>query len=77
MTGSGPGGRILEADLRDAFRTQPRVSAAAAQALAAGIVPAAEGSGIAGMIRAADLGEPRPRNCQWYGRGSPRGCGSR
>ena len=57
MTGTGPGGRILEADLRDAFRTQPRVSAAAAQAPAARYLPAAEGSGIAGMIRAADLGK--------------------
>ncbi len=56
--GTGPGGRVIEADLRTAFKTQPRVSAAAAQELATGAVPDTEGSGIGGMIRVGDLGNP-------------------
>ncbi len=56
VAGTGPGGRVVEADVRKAFQAQPRVSAAAAQELATGSVPDAEGSGIGGMIRVGDLG---------------------
>jgi pyruvate dehydrogenase E2 component (dihydrolipoamide acetyltransferase) len=58
LTGSGPGGRVTEADVRALFAAQPRLSEKAkAEAASAGMVPA-EGSGIGGMIRAADLAEP-------------------
>jgi pyruvate dehydrogenase E2 component (dihydrolipoamide acetyltransferase) len=53
--GSGPGGRVLEADLREAFYSQPRASAAAAEQMARGYVAAGPGSGIGGMIRLTDL----------------------
>jgi pyruvate dehydrogenase E2 component (dihydrolipoamide acetyltransferase) len=56
VSGSGPGGRILEEDLRAAYYSSPRVSGAAKRRMEGGDVPRGEGSGPAGMIVAADLG---------------------
>ncbi len=53
--GSGPGGRILEADLRDLYYTLPRASETAAQEMTRGQLAGGAGSGIGGMIRAGDL----------------------
>ena len=53
--GSGPGGRILEADLRDLYYTLPRASETAAQEMTRGHLAGGAGSGIGGMIRAGDL----------------------
>ena len=55
VAGSGPGGRVLEADLRDLRYAQPRVSEAAAQEISRGYVARGPGSGIGGMIRLRDL----------------------
>ena len=61
VQGSGPGGRVLEQDLRDLYFSSPRVSETAkAQAHEGAEVPR-EGSGAAGMILAADLGPPAVR----------------
>ena len=54
ITGSGPGGRVLEADIRQAYHTSPKASSAAKQQMQSGMV-AAEGSGAAGMILSTDL----------------------
>ncbi len=55
IAGSGPGGRVLEADLRDVYYSTPRLTAAARQQAGPDVVPSGPGSGIGGMIRAADL----------------------
>jgi pyruvate dehydrogenase E2 component (dihydrolipoamide acetyltransferase) len=61
VQGSGPGGRVLEQDLRDLYFSSPRVSETArAQALEGAEAPRG-GSGPAGMILAADLGPPAVR----------------
>jgi pyruvate dehydrogenase E2 component (dihydrolipoyllysine-residue acetyltransferase) len=61
VQGSGPGGRVLEQDLRDLYFSSPRVSETAkAQALEGAEAPR-EGSGPAAMILAADLGPPAVR----------------
>jgi len=61
VTGSGPGGRVLESDLRTLFHASPRVSNAASQRAQSGAIAPYEGSGIGGMILASDLGEPETR----------------
>lgn len=55
IAGSGPGGRILEDDVKRAYFTTPRVSAAATQHMAAGLVAPAIGSGAGGMVLSSDL----------------------
>lgn len=59
VTGSGPGGRVLEHDLRELYHSLPRVSSLARRLMESGAEPREAGSGIAGMIRSADLG-PAP-----------------
>lgn len=58
VAGSGPGGRVLEQDVRDLFFSSPRVSPAARQAIAEGAGVAGEGSGIGGLVLSTDLGPP-------------------
>ena len=58
VTGSGPGGRVLEADLRDLYFSSPRVSDAASQQAGSGVAAIVSGTGIGGMIRSADLASP-------------------
>ncbi|MBC8453931.1 2-oxo acid dehydrogenase subunit E2 [PVC group bacterium] len=56
LAGSGPGGRVIERDVEAVAAGQPRLSATAQEALAAGgsIAPA-QGSGPGGMVMASDL----------------------
>jgi pyruvate dehydrogenase E2 component (dihydrolipoamide acetyltransferase) len=58
VAGSGPGGRVLEEDLRKLYFSSPRVSSAARARLQEGAEIHGEGSGAAGMVLAADLGRP-------------------
>ncbi|MDR1108829.1 MAG: 2-oxo acid dehydrogenase subunit E2, partial [Spirochaetaceae bacterium] len=56
LSGSGPGGRIIERDVAAALEGLPLLSAAARSALGAGgLTTPAAGSGLAGRIMAADL----------------------
>ena len=57
--GSGPGGRVLEEDLRVLYNTSPRTSSAARQRIAEGSEIRRAGSGAGGMVLAEDLG-PAP-----------------
>ena len=61
VIGSGAGGRVLEADLRDLYHNSPRVSDAANQRMQGGLVAPREGSGIGGMVLASDLGSAETR----------------
>jgi pyruvate dehydrogenase E2 component (dihydrolipoamide acetyltransferase) len=54
ITGSGPGGRIIERDVQAALAARQPLTPAA-RAVASGAVPAA-GSGIGGRVTAADVG---------------------
>lgn len=58
VAGSGPGGRVLEDDLRRAYHGAPRRSAAAAELARQGYLAPPLGSGPAGMILASDMIEP-------------------
>lgn len=55
LAGSGPGGRVIERDVKAAAAAQPRLSAAAAEAVAQGLVAPAQGTGPGGMVLAGDL----------------------
>ena len=56
LSGSGPGGRILERDVEQALKEHPRVTAAAREALRAGGVRLqAPGSGLGGRLTLEDL----------------------
>jgi pyruvate dehydrogenase E2 component (dihydrolipoamide acetyltransferase) len=55
VSGSGPGGRVLETDLRTLYHMSPRVSGAASRRVQGGAEVPFEGSGIGGMILASDL----------------------
>ena len=61
VAGSGPGGRVLEADLRQLYYSSPRASSAAKKRLQDGAGVRGEGSGVAGMILSSDLGPPAAR----------------
>jgi pyruvate dehydrogenase E2 component (dihydrolipoamide acetyltransferase) len=58
VVGSGPGGRILESDVKEAYHSSTRLSSAAKQPLVAGMIAVAEESGAGGMILPGDLTEP-------------------
>ena len=59
--GSGPGGRVLEEDLRKQHYSSPRVSSAARMRLREGAEIHGSGSGVAGMILSSDVGAPAAR----------------
>ncbi len=61
LTGSGPGGRVLEADLRDRYWTGPRISGTARAHIADGYSAPPDGSGIGGLIRSRDMLAPAAR----------------
>ncbi len=61
LTGSGPGGRVLEADLRDRYWTGRRISGTARAQITDGCSAPADGSGIGGLIRSGDLLAPAVR----------------
>ena len=56
IAGSGPGGRILEADVEKAYRESAHLSPAAAKMAAEGVPAPAVGSGVTGMVTTADMG---------------------
>lgn len=56
VRGSGPGGRVLEQDLKELYFSGPRPSAAARRRVEEGAALRGEGSGAAGRILASDLG---------------------
>jgi pyruvate dehydrogenase E2 component (dihydrolipoamide acetyltransferase) len=58
VAGSGPGGRVLEQDVRDLFFSSQHISPAARQAIAEGAGVPGEGSGIGGLVLSTDLGPP-------------------
>ena len=58
VAGSGPGGRVLEQDLRDLFFRTPRASPLARAMMADGFTARAEGTGVAWMVRSPDLTRP-------------------
>jgi pyruvate dehydrogenase E2 component (dihydrolipoamide acetyltransferase) len=61
VAGSGPGGRVLEADLVRLYRESPRLSYLARRQAAEGRTASGSGSGINGLVRAADLADPAQR----------------
>jgi pyruvate dehydrogenase E2 component (dihydrolipoamide acetyltransferase) len=61
VAGSGPGGRVLEEDLRREYYASPRVSSAAKKQMQSGAEARNSGSGAAGMILTTDLGPPPTR----------------
>jgi pyruvate dehydrogenase E2 component (dihydrolipoamide acetyltransferase) len=61
VSGSGPGGRVLEADLRALYHSSSRVSGAASRRVQNGTEAPLEGSGIGGMVLASDLNAPETR----------------
>lgn len=61
VSGSGPGGRVLEHDLRTLYHASPRLSGAASQSVRQGAIAPLEGSGMGGMILASDLGAAESR----------------
>jgi pyruvate dehydrogenase E2 component (dihydrolipoamide acetyltransferase) len=58
VIGSGPGGRVLEDDLKRLYRDSPRPSSLARKLMDAGHELRGEASGPNRMVRAADLGPP-------------------
>jgi len=61
MAGSGPGGRILEKDVRAQLRSVPAVSGTARSLIDSGYEVRGSGSGLGSMIRARDLVPPPVR----------------
>jgi len=61
VTGSGPGGRVFEEDLRKQYYSSPRVSSLAKKRIEEGMEVGGEGSGTAGMVLSSDLVPPATR----------------
>lgn len=59
IPGSGPAGRIIEADVRAALEGRPPLTAAAKDALRAGGTMPAQGTGIGGRVTLEDLAAPQ------------------
>src|SRR5208337_3815196 len=59
VSGSGPGGRVLEGDLRALYHSFPKVSGAASRRVQNGAEVPREGSGIGGMILSSDMASDR------------------
>ncbi len=60
--GTGPGGRVIERDVREVLADRPKMTALAKKmASEQGTEPVSAGSGLAGRTRAADLGAPVAR----------------
>ncbi|HVO19575.1 MAG TPA: dihydrolipoamide acetyltransferase family protein [Anaeromyxobacter sp.] len=58
--GSGPGGRVIERDVRTALAARPPLTAAARAEVAAGTPVPSAGSALGGRVGAADLAAPAP-----------------
>jgi pyruvate dehydrogenase E2 component (dihydrolipoamide acetyltransferase) len=61
VAGSGPGGRVLEEDLRKLYHSGQRVSSLAQKQMQEGMVAGGEGSGTGGMVLSGDLVPPATR----------------
>jgi pyruvate dehydrogenase E2 component (dihydrolipoamide acetyltransferase) len=59
--GSGPGGRVLEQDLRSLYHTSPKLSRAAGKQVQSGMQIPGEGSGVGGMLLNGDAQAPAMR----------------
>jgi pyruvate dehydrogenase E2 component (dihydrolipoamide acetyltransferase) len=60
LSGTGPGGRVIERDVQAALAAQPKLTPLAkAVAKETGAVPPAVGTGLAGTAKAADLQAPK------------------
>jgi pyruvate dehydrogenase E2 component (dihydrolipoamide acetyltransferase) len=57
VTGSGPGGRVLESDLRALYHSSSKPSGAAHQASDGKVPSGILGSGVGGMVLLGDLGQ--------------------
>jgi pyruvate dehydrogenase E2 component (dihydrolipoamide acetyltransferase) len=57
VVGSGPGGRVLESDLRALYHSSSKPSGAAHQASDGKVASGIVGSGIGGMVLVGDLGQ--------------------
>jgi len=57
IQGTGPGGRIVEKDVIEAYHAAPRLTPAAAKVAAEGVAAPTAGTGVGGMVRAADMGK--------------------
>lgn len=57
IQGSGAGGRVIEKDLIEAYRSAPHLSPAAARLAAEGVAAPAMGTGVGGMVRTQDMGK--------------------
>ncbi len=59
LEGTGPGGRVIERDVKRALEERPKMTSLAKKvASEEGLEPAVKGSGLAGRARAADLVAP-------------------
>ena len=58
VAGSGPGGRVIEEDLRKLYDSSPSLSSAAKKRAEEDAEMRGEGSGTAGRVLASDLGPP-------------------
>lgn len=63
IEGSGPGGRVIEKDVRQVIEGRPKMTSLAKKLAAEkGAEPALAGSGIGGRARASDMGAPSERS---------------
>ncbi len=58
VAGSGPGGRVLESDIRQAYYASPHLTPLAAKYVEEGYEAKPKGTGPAATVLARDLGEP-------------------
>jgi pyruvate dehydrogenase E2 component (dihydrolipoamide acetyltransferase) len=58
LRGSGPGGRVLEADIRELYESSPRVSSLAREMIRDGYRSRGSGAGAGGMVLARNLLDP-------------------
>ena len=61
LVGSGPGGRVLEADIRELYESSPRISSLAREMIRDGYRSRGSGAGAGGMLLARDLRDPPVR----------------
>ena len=55
VAGSGPGGRVLEADIRELYESSPRLSSLAREMIKDGYRSRGRGAGVGGMLLALYL----------------------
>ncbi len=58
IQGSGAGGRIVEQDVIEAYRSAPHLTPAAARLAAEGVAVPAGGTGVSGSVRVQDMSKP-------------------